>query len=86
MFKLWAKQFDENQKIIKNQTFEFKQEFDARLLGAYMQVICNEWKTETPIILKNHIISFDYFNHIKFNKTDFVDEVEFYYLTVQLIS
>lgn len=86
MFKLWAKQYDENQRILKSQTFEFSQDFDVRLLGAYMQVICNEWKTESPMILSSHILSFDNFNHTRFSKTDFIDTVEFSYLTVQLIA
>lgn len=86
MFKIWAKQYDENQRIIKSQTFEFKQDFDARLLGAYMQVICNEWKTECPIVLSSHIIGFDTFNHTRFSKSDFIDYVEFNTLSVQLIA
>lgn len=86
MFKIWAKQYDQNQRIIKNQTFEFKQDFDARYLNAYMQVICNEWKTETPMVLSSHILSFDNFNHARFSKSDFVDTVDFAFLTVQLIA
>ena len=86
MFKLWAKQYDGNHKIIKNDTFEFRQDFDAKYLSAYLQVVCNEWKTETPIVLSNHIVYFDNFNHVKFTKSDFIDSVDFNYMTIQIIS
>lgn len=85
MFKLWAKQYDENRRIIKNDTFSFKQEFNCQHLPAYLQVICNEWKTESPMVLSGHIISFDTFNQVQFNKSDFVDVVEFEFMTLQLI-
>lgn len=86
MFRLWAKEYDEKQRIIKSDVFEFKQEFDAKLLGAYAQVVCNEWKTETPMVLSSHIASFEFFNRVKFTKADFVDTVDFNFLTIQLIA
>lgn len=85
MFKLWAKAYNENNKMINNQTFQFSQEFDVKYLNAYMQVICNEWKTETPIVLSYHVTTFNNFNQVKFTKNDFVDDVDFNYLIVQLI-
>ncbi len=86
MFKLWAKQYDENNRMIKHQTFEFQQEFDVRLLHAYIEVICNEFKTETPIMLTSHYVTFNNFNKVKFTETDFVDSVEFKSLSIELIS
>ena len=85
MFKLWAKAYNENNKIIRNQTFEFKQEFDAKFLNAYLQVVCNAWHTETPIVLSYHVIGFNEFNSVKFKKADFVDEVDFESMSIQLI-
>ena len=86
MFKLWAKEFDEDNKITLNKTFEFKQDFDVRLLHAYVEVICNELKTETPIFLMNHYVNFNNFNRVQFSKSDFVDEVDFKTLSIELIS
>lgn len=86
MFKLWAKLYDEKNNMIKNESFEFKQEFDAMHLPFYMQVICNEWTMETPLVLKSHVKSFAYFNHVKFIKSDFIDTIDFKFLKVQIIS
>lgn len=85
MFRLWAKQYDDKGSVIKNQTFEFKQEFDVRYLVCYLQVICNEWKTETPMVLTNHYVTFNNFSRVKFVQSDFVDKVDFQYMTVQII-
>lgn len=85
MFKLWATAYDENNKIIKNQTFSFKQNFDAHFLYQYMQIICSELKIETPIVIKNHYSSLANFGHVKFLKSDFVDEVNFKYLMITVL-
>ena len=85
MFKLWAKAYDENNKIIKNQTFAFKQNFDAKFLYQYMQVICSEWKTETPVVIKNHYATLANFGHVKFSKSDFIDSVDFKYLLITVL-
>ena len=86
MFKLWAKEYDEDNRIIKNKTFEFKQDFDVRLLHAYLEVICNEFKTETPIMLTNHYVTFNNFNKVQFSQSDFIDSVEFKKLSIELIN
>lgn len=85
MFKLWATAYDENNKIIKNQTFAFKQNFDAKFLYQYMQVICAEWQTETPIVINSHFASLANFGHVKFLKSDFVDHVVFKYMMVTVL-
>lgn len=86
MFKLWAKEFDDDNRIIKNKTFEFKQDFDVRFLHAYAEVICNELKIETPIFLTNHYITFNNFNRVQFSKSDFIDEINFKTLSIELID
>ena len=86
MFKLWAKEYDENTRIILHKTFEFEQDFDVRLLHAYLSVVCNALKTETPILLTSHYVTFNNFNKVRFSKSDFVDEVDFWALSVELIA
>lgn len=86
MFKLWVKAFDENGKIVKSQTFAFKQNFDAGYLYEYMQIVCGEWKTETPMILSSHYSNLANFGHVKFLKSDFVDKVDFSNLVVTVLD
>ena len=85
MFKLWAKQFDENNKIVSHKTFEFQQDFDVKFLRAYIEVICNELKIETPIILTSHYVTFNNFNSVRFSKNDFVDTTDFKFFNIELL-
>ena len=84
MFKLWVKELGDNNNIKKQQTFEFKQDFDCRLLFAYMQIISNELKIETPVILSKHISEIEFFKRVIFLKSDFIDEVNFSKLEVEV--
>lgn len=86
MFKLWVKEFDDNNRIIKHQSFEFEQDFDVRFLRAYIEVVCNELKIETPIILTSHYVTFNNFNRVKFSKSDFVDITDFNSLSIELLN
>jgi hypothetical protein len=86
MFSLWAKIFDDNDKIISNEVFNFKQEFDARYLYPYVVIIANKFKIETPIVLKKHINNLDGFNFVKFSPDDFVDKVTFKCLVIEILK
>lgn len=85
MFSIWAKELDEDNRIKKNEMFSFKQEFDEKLLYAYLQIVCNEWKIETPVVLSKHIVHFSEFNSVKFRKEDFIDEPHFTALVLELV-
>ena len=80
MFKLWIKEIDDNNRITKHKTFEFQQEFDVRFLRTYIEVVCNDLKIETPILLNSHYITFNNFNRVRFAQSDFVDDIEFKFL------
>lgn len=86
MFSIWAKKLDENNRIKQNEMFHFKQDFDENLLFAYLQIICNAWKIETPIILTKHIVHFAEFNTVKFRKDDFIDTTDFNSLVLELVQ
>ena len=85
MFRLWAKEYDDNNKIILHKTFKFEQDFDVKFLHAYLEVVCNELKIETPMLLTTHYIIFNNFNRIKFTETDFIDTTDFKFLTIELL-
>jgi len=85
MFKLWVKKYDDDNRIISHKTFEFSQDFDIRFLRAYTEVVCNDLKIETPILLKSHYVTFNNFNRIRFSQSDFVDEIDFRFLSIELL-
>ena len=86
MFSIWAKQLNEDNKMIKNEMFHFKQDFNENLLYAYLQIVCSEWKIETPVVLTNHIVHFAEFNVVKFRKSDFIENPSFNALVLELVQ
>lgn len=86
MFSIWAKKMDEDNRIKKHQMFHFKQEFDEKLLFAYLQIVCSEWKIETPVVLTKHIVHFAEFNTVKFRKDDFIDQTDFNSLVLEYVE
>ena len=86
MFSIWAKQLDDNNRIIKQDMFHFKQDFNGSLLYAYLQIVCGEWKIETPVVLKKHIEHFYNFNSVKFRKDDFIDDISFNSLVLEYVE
>ena len=85
MFRLWAKEYDDNNRIILHKTFKFEQDFDVRFLHAYLEVVCGDLKIETPMLLTNHYVTFNNFNRVKFTESDFVDATEFKSLSIELL-
>ncbi len=85
MFSLWARIIDEDDKIIMQDVFEFEQDFVAGLLKAYLTIIANKFKIETPIVLTKHALFMQNFNTIKFVKEDFIDKVNFKTLILELM-
>lgn len=85
MFSLWARIIDEDDKIIMQDVFEFKQDFVAGLLKVYLTIIANKFKIETPIVLTKHAHFMQNFNIIKFVKEDFIDKVNFKALILELM-
>ena len=85
MFKLWAKEYDDNNRIILHKTFKFEQDFDFRFLHAYLEVVCGDLKIETPMLLINHYVTVNNFNRVKFLENDFVDATEFKSLSIELL-
>lgn len=86
MFAIWAKQLDDDGRILRHDTFKFKQEFQPEYLFAYLNIVCSEWKIETPVVLKKHIVYLAQFGSVKFVKDDFVDIIDFSALKVDVIQ
>ena len=86
MFKLQAKIVDEKNKLLKNELFEFYEDFDSENLYEYMLCICEIFKIETPIVLSKHKNHLNDFNFTKFTEQDFVDTINFKSLTVEIVQ
>lgn len=83
MFKIWAKIIDENRRIKKDYLFVSNDNFDERRFFDYMVEICEKLDIATPAILPYHVNNFKEFSFVKFLPRDFVEYVDFAYLTLE---
>ena len=84
--KILAKIINENGKLLENELFEFDGFYNPENLYSYMQEICYRFKIETPIILNKHKNGLFEFNSTKFLKDDFIDEINFKSVVIELVD
>ncbi len=86
MYKLWAKKIKSN-KIINSLVVKNKDEIsldDKR--EKCLKEICQKLDISVPIWLKKHDLEFSQFKYVTFNCTDFIDEIDFDKLEIELLD
>ncbi len=86
MYKLWARKISRN-KIINSITVKNKDNIsniDKR--DKCLKEICQKLDISVPVWLKKHETEFSQFKSVTFYPQDFVDEVDFDKLEVELID
>lgn len=86
MYKLWARKINKNHMagsiVVKNKE-------DISLLekrDKCLKEICQRLDISVPVWLKKHDLEFSQFKYVTFYPQDFVDEVDFDKLEVELIE
>ncbi len=82
MFKIWAKTTKKD-KILKSFVYKGEDKFDSKLFGSYLPDLCEQMDVPTPVLLKSHVKNFDAFGTTRFSQSDFVEQVNFDYLTLE---
>ena len=86
MIRFWGKLFVDH-KITKHVTLNVRAEKpDYSLFFDYVSEIAHALDAPSPIIIKAHIFNFAKFNFVKFTESDFVESINFDYMTVELIK
>ncbi len=86
MIKIWAKAIKKH-KIV-NDT-EYVIEADKMVWSLFFDVlceICSSMDIPTPVLMKNHILNFAKYNFVKFEKSDFVESIDFDYLWLEFVK
>ncbi len=86
MFRLWGKIWFENH-LIKDMVVE-NNEDDTRthkIFGA-IESLCYAYDLSKPIWLNNNIEDFKKSSKTRFTKDNFVDEIDFDYLEIQILE
>ncbi|MCH5161969.1 MAG: hypothetical protein J1G38_00575 [Clostridiales bacterium] len=80
--RIWAKT-TVGDKITRNYMYTLDGPFDEARLFEYVCDITHALDIPTPIILQSHVYNFVHFNICKFLKSEFVDEVDFDFFTLE---
>lgn len=83
--RIWAKTL-KGDKITRDYMYTLHEPFDENKLFEYVCEITRAMDIPTPIILKSHTYHFVHFNVVKFLRSEFVDEVDFDYFTLENTS
>ncbi|WP_313164363.1 hypothetical protein [Sedimentibacter sp.] len=86
MYKLWAKKIKTN-NIVSSIVVKNKEEIslDLKRDKAFKE-ICAKLDISVPLWLKKHDLEFSQFKYVTFYPHDFVDEVDFDKLEIELID
>ncbi len=86
MFRLWAKEFKDNH-LLKD-TVICNDDNDSRTHKVFyaLDTICSEFDLGKPIWLDATIREFKQHSKARFTKDNFVEEIDFDYLEIQVIE
>ena len=86
MFRLWAKVFKDN-RMIKDITIEDAGE-DTRTHKIFraLDETCRVFDLGKPIWLEKNIADFKRHNKVRFRQDNFIEEIDFDYLELQVIE
>lgn len=86
MYKLWAKKI-KNSNIIDSIVVKNKEEISSiEKRDKCLKEICQKLDLSVPPWLKKHDLEFSQFKYVTFYPQDFVDEVDFDKLEIELID
>lgn len=87
MFRLWAKIWESGHMrkdmVVCNEDKELNR---TRKIFAAIEEVCNEFDLSLPIWLDNNIAEFKKHDKVRFNKDNFIDDIDFDYLEIQVIE
>ena len=87
MFRLWVKIID-SAKIVKNMTIENSDSSLNRTKKIFQAIdeACYAYDLSKPLWLDKNISEFKKSNKTRFTKDNFVDEIDFDYLEIEVIE
>jgi len=86
MYKLWARKIKTN-KIISSFVVKNKEEISLEEKKVKcLKEICQKLDISVPIWLKKHEFEFSQFKYVIFTSQDFIDEIDFDKLEIELLD
>ncbi len=86
MYKLWAKKIKHN-KIISSITVKNDEDISfSEKRDKCIKEICQKFDLSVPLWLDKHRIEFSEFKYVTFYEDDFMDDIDFDKLEIELID
>ena len=86
MFRLWAKEFKENRMLRDITVEDDRKETRTHKIFQALDKVCYEFDLSKPIWLETTIAEFQRHAKTRFYQDNFVDEIAFDYLEIQVIE
>lgn len=86
MFRLWAKEFKENRMLRDITVEDDREETRTHKIFQALDKVCYDFDLSKPIWLETTIAEFKRHAKTRFYQDNFVDEIEFDYLEIQVIE
>lgn len=87
MFRLWAKEWKSSRMlrdmVVCNDNPKLNR---TKKIFAAIEEVCSEFDLSIPIWLDSNIAEFKQHDKVRFSKDNFIDEIEFDYLEIQVIE
>lgn len=86
MYKLWARKIKDN-KIIASLNIKNNENISSsEKLEKCLKEICQKLDLSVPLWIKKHNIEFSQFKYVTFYQDDFIDDIDFDKLEIELID
>ncbi|MEE0954855.1 MAG: hypothetical protein U0L49_03450 [Eubacterium sp.] len=86
MFKLWGKIYTNNHMIRDITIAEDIDDTRTHKIFKALDEICHEFDLSRPVWLESNIRDFQRRKKVRFTKDNFVEEIDFDYLEIQIIE
>lgn len=86
MFRLWAKEFKDNRMICDMVVEDDSEETRTHKVFNAIDKVCDRFDLSKPIWLEANIAEFKKISKVRFRSENFIDEIDFDYLELQIIE
>ena len=87
MFRLWARLVSKNHHTAKDMVIcDDTSETRTHKIFRGLESICDAWNLAVPIWLDSNITDFKRHSKTKFRQDNWIEEIEFYFLQIQLLA
>jgi len=88
MFRLWCKVFDHSCHLVKDTVIENDDSETSRTRKIFdgLKTACQEFDLGEPMWLDSNIAEFKRRSKVRFTKDNFVENIEFDYLEIEVIE